>query len=97
MSATEEWARPSIWAWSQLLGATIFIVGAYIFSVTAMRIGDIGTIAPIRYTGLLWALLLGFLIFGEWPDGLTILGSIIVVGTGAFTLMREQSQMRKSA
>ena len=60
-----------------------------------MRQGDIGMIAPLRYTGLLWALLLGWLVFDEWPDALTLLGSAIVVATGLFTLLRENSLGRK--
>ena len=60
-----------------------------------VRQGDIGMIAPLRYTGLLWALLLGWLVFDEWPDVLTLLGSAIVVATGLFTLLRENSLGRK--
>jgi len=35
-------------------------------------------------------LILGLLVFGEWPDGLTLIGAGIVVATGLFTIWREQ-------
>ena len=73
----------------QIACATLFLICGYIFSVTAMRSGDIGFVAPFRYTSLLVALVLGVVFFGEWPDLLTIIGAVIVVATGLFTLFRE--------
>ena len=90
-SVTETWAVPSGLAWMQLSGTVVFILVAYVCSVMTMRVGDIGSIAPFRYTGLLWAILLGFLVFGEWPDHWTLFGSAIVVATGVFMLLRERS------
>jgi drug/metabolite transporter (DMT)-like permease len=46
--------------------------------------------APWRYTAIVWAVLLGFLLLGEWPDMATICGAVIVVGAGLFTLWRER-------
>jgi S-adenosylmethionine uptake transporter len=54
-----------------------------------MRVGDISFTAPFRYTGLVWALILGFVVFGDWPGYWTLAGAAIVVGTGLFTLYRE--------
>ena len=66
------------------------MLGGYFFSIQVMRVGDIGFIAPFRYTGLLWALLLGWVVFGDWPGALTLIGAGIVVATGVFTLYRER-------
>ena len=52
--------------------------------------------SPFRYTILVWALLLGFLIFGEVPDLWMIVGSAIVVTTGIYTLYRERLQARRA-
>ncbi len=70
--------------------ASLFILVGYLASVMTMRQGEISFIAPLRYTGILWALLLGWLVFGEWPDSLTFAGVGIVVATGIFTLYRER-------
>ena len=71
-------------------GSGVFVLGGYFFSIQVMRVGDIGFIAPFRYTGLLWALLLGWVVFGDWPGALTLIGAGIVVATGVFTLYRER-------
>ena len=73
-----------------LAGATLFLIGGYLLSVMVMRVGEIGFVAPFRYSGLLVALIAGFLVFGHWPDALTFLGMTIVIGTGIFTLFRER-------
>ena len=78
-----------------VLLATAFIIGAYLCSVMVMRVGDVGFIAPFRYTGLVWALVLGFLIFGEWPNALTLVGAAIIVATGVFSLWREARLARR--
>ena len=71
-------------------GATVFVIFGYIFSVAAMRVGEIGFVAPFRYTSLLTAILLGVMVFGEFPSALTLTGAGIVVATGIFTLLRER-------
>lgn len=91
-----DWAPLSGKATMQLGAASVFIIGGYIFSVSAMRIGEIAVIAPFRYTSLLWALVLGLAIFAEWPDLLTLLGSAIVVVTGVYTFYRERRFSRRN-
>lgn len=95
--ATGSWAPVSPRAGGLLAMAALFIIGGYLFSVMTMRRGEIGFIAPFRYTGLLWALVLGLLVFGEWPDTLTLAGAGIVVATGIFTLYRERRARRRAA
>lgn len=80
-----------------LSGATIFVLGGYVFSVMVMRIGDISFSSSFRYTSVLWALMLGLILFGEWPDMLTLLGSFIVVATGIFTFYRERKVALQSS
>lgn len=80
-----------------LLGATMFVIAGYCCSVMVMRVGDVGFVAPFRYTGLVWALVLGLVIFGDWPHPLTLLGAGIIVATGIFTLWRELQLARLQA
>lgn len=72
-----------------ILGAVLLLIG-YQFIIMAMRIGDISFIAPFRYTALLWAILLGVLIFGDYPDLPMIVGSSIIVASGIYILYRER-------
>jgi drug/metabolite transporter (DMT)-like permease len=96
-TATEPWVTPSARAIWLISGATIFIFVGYLCSILVMRWGDISFVAPFRYTSLLWALVLGFLVFGDWPSGLTMIGATIVVATGLFTFWRERVLERGSA
>lgn len=77
-----------------LFAASCLVVG-YMTVVMVMRVGDIGTIAPFRYTALLWAILLGYVVFGALPERLTLIGAGIVVATGIYTLLRER-RLRRS-
>ncbi len=79
---------PSATAWLHLGLATVIGVIAYNALTAAMRHGEISVVAPFRYTRLIFAMGLGILVFGERPDALTLLGSAVIVGSGAFTLIR---------
>lgn len=70
--------------------AACCVIVAYHFIILAMREGEISFVAPFRYTSLLWAILLGFLFFGDLPDIPMIVGSVIVIGSGLYTLYRER-------
>lgn len=74
--------------------AGLFILGGFLTAVATMRVGEIGFVSPFRYTGLVWALIVGLAVFGDWPDGLTLAGAGVVVATGLFTLYRERKIAR---
>jgi S-adenosylmethionine uptake transporter len=76
-----------------LAAASLSILGAYLASVMTMRVGDVGFVAPFRYSSLVAALVLGLVLFGEFPDLVTLLGAAIVVATGLFTFYRERRTM----
>ncbi len=90
VTATQSWVPVDGTTALQLGGAMAFIVFGYVFSVAAMRTGEIGFVAPFRYGGLLAALIIGWAVFGDWPVPLTLIGAGIVVATGMFTLYRER-------
>ncbi|HMA15362.1 MAG: DMT family transporter [Bacteroidota bacterium] len=73
-------------------GALFF---GYVFSVSSVRVGEVAFVAPFRYTILIWAILLGVVIFGDIPDGWTLLGAGIIVATGVFTFYRERRLARR--
>jgi drug/metabolite transporter (DMT)-like permease len=85
-----QWVAVSLPQFSMLVAASVFILLAYTCSVMVMRVGEIGFVSPFRYSGLVWALVLGWIVFGDWPDAVTLLGAGIVVVTGMFTLYRER-------
>jgi len=96
-AATSDWASVSPLAAAQIGGAVMSLIAGYLFAVMVMRVGEIDFIAPFRYASLITALVLGFLVFGDWPDNLTLIGSAIVVATGLYALYRETAARRRSA
>ena len=94
----EPWVAISLTSWAALCGSSLAILLGYLVSVYAIRTGDVSFTAQFRYIGLIAALILGYVFFGEWPDRLALMGAVIIVGTGAFTLYRQQASRRvKSA
>jgi len=78
-----------------LFAATCFGVFAYNCLTVAMRTGEVGAVTPWRYTRLVFAMILGIGVFGEHPDMLTIVGSVIVVASGTFALLRARQAASK--
>lgn len=91
---SEDWVIPSTGAGLALSGAVMLIIVGYLLSIMAMRVGELGVVSPFRYTALVWALVLGYLVFGDWPDAATLAGAGLIVVTGLFTLYREHRQAR---
>ena len=96
MMIGSEWDTVSAVSWLLILGAAVAILIATLLSVMAMRIGDIGFVSPFRYTSMLGAIGLGILMFGDWPDQPTLVGTVIIVSTGIYTFHREQKVSRKA-
>ncbi len=74
----------------KIIAATVFGVLAYSALTGAMRLGEVSAVAPFRYTRLVFAMIIGVVIFGERPDILTLIGSAIVVGSGLYTVVRQR-------
>ncbi len=90
MTAFADWQPVTPRAMGLLGGASIFIIAGYLFSIMVMRVGEISFSAPFRYTALIWAIVLGILVFNEVPDTWTLIGSTIVIGMGVYTFYRER-------
>ncbi|MBT0959464.1 DMT family transporter [Alphaproteobacteria bacterium KMM 3653] len=73
------------------------IIGAYYFSVATMRVGELSFVSPFRYTSLVWALVLGYFTFGDFPGPLTLFGAFTVVAMGIYTIYREGQLARAPA
>ena len=58
--------------------------------IKALEVAEAVVVAPVQYTMLLWSTGYGYLLFADLPDGWTIVGSLIVVGSGIYTFHRER-------
>ena len=88
-------AAPVFWtppAWSHLpffVGIALFSTLGLTFITQGFRIGPASVVAPFDYTGLLWATLLGWLVWQDIPDVLDSLGAVLIVGSGLCIAWRE--------
>jgi drug/metabolite transporter (DMT)-like permease len=58
----------------------------------ALKLAAASVIAPYQYTFILWAIVLGYVVFGDVPDVFTLGGAAIIVGAGLYIFWREQRQ-----
>ncbi len=80
-----------------LLFGTITIgIIAYLAIVAATRTGNAGIISSFRYSRMVFALIIGYLIFAEVPDLPTVIGATIIIASGIYTLWRERQMHRAS-
>ncbi len=70
---------------------TIGILGGIgqILLTQSYRYGDASLIAPFEYTTMIWAVLLGWFVFGHWPERVVLIGAAIVIAAGIFVIWRE--------
>ncbi|WP_170511130.1 DMT family transporter [Ruegeria arenilitoris] len=90
-SVFQGWVPMTAGSGMLIASAAVFVLLGYIFSVMVMRVGEVSFVAPFRYSSLIWALGLGWAVFGDWPDRITMLGAALVVTAGLFTLFRERA------
>jgi len=74
-----------------LAGALVFGPLGYYAIVAAMRIGEVSVVTPFRYIRLVFAMIIGVMVFGEVLDFWTVFGASIIIGSGLFTLYRERA------
>src|SRR4051812_48518477 len=91
------WTPPSGGALGLLALAAVLLLIGYQCVIMALRAGDISAVAPFRYSALLWAMLLGYLVFGDVPDSLMVSGASIIVLSGLYAFYRERKRNRPVA
>ena len=79
-----------------LLGAIIIGMIAYLAIVAATRGGNAGIISSFRYSRMIFALIIGYVMFAEVPDAPTLIGAAIIIASGIYTLWRETVLHRTS-
>ncbi|MFT4152150.1 MAG: DMT family transporter [Paracoccaceae bacterium] len=94
-SAVQGWIWPDMFSMVKVVAAASSLIFGYMFSVMTMRVGDVGFVAPFRYTALIWAVLLGWLAFGSLPDRWTMAGAAVVVASGLYSFWRERGPARR--
>lgn len=84
------WQPLNLRALILLTGIGLFSTAGQMLMIAALRHAPPSVIAPFTYTQLLWATLFGFIIFGDFPDRYTWLGSAVIIASGLYVWHRER-------
>ena len=77
--------------------ASVFLAAGYYLIINSMRHGEMSLIAPFRYSGLLFAVVLGYTIWGDVPNLVAWCGIVLLVGSGLYVLYHERQRVRRAA
>ncbi|MFT7595683.1 MAG: drug/metabolite transporter (DMT)-like permease [Paracoccaceae bacterium] len=83
------YVTPTPGLWMLMAGSIVLGVASYYAIVAAMRVGEVSYVTPFRYSRMIFALVVGVVVFGERPDALMLLGAAIIIGSGFYTIWRE--------
>ncbi|MCW3475056.1 DMT family transporter [Limobrevibacterium gyesilva] len=92
-----DFVMPSAWLLAVALVLGIVASAGQYLMVLAYRYAGASLLAPFSYVQLIWAVALGYLVFGSLPDQWTLLGAGIIVGSGIYTVHRERIRARERA
>jgi drug/metabolite transporter (DMT)-like permease len=84
------WVAPDARGWLMLGALSAASILAHVLLVLALQAAAASVLQPFQYTLLVWAAVIGFLVFGHVPDPWTVLGAGIVVSSGLYVIWRER-------
>lgn len=91
------WQNPSSGLEVALLVAmAVMAAFAEVLVIMALDAAQAVVVAPVQYSLLIWGTFYGFAIFGQLPDGWTLIGAVIIVATGMYTFNRERIALQSA-
>jgi drug/metabolite transporter (DMT)-like permease len=78
-----------------LLGMVAMV--AHVCVNRSLKLAPASTVVPYQYTTIVWAVLFGYLVFGDVPDGFMVAGAAIIIGAGLFIFLRERRLARRAS
>jgi drug/metabolite transporter (DMT)-like permease len=85
----------AVWPPSLLIGLLLLATGVlgavgHWFLILAHHRAPAASLAPFVYFQLIWMTILGYLVFGDLPHGLTLVGAAIIIASGLYILYRQR-------
>lgn len=88
------WKTPDMAGLLILIAIGVVSIAAQWLGVQSYRAGEVSVVTGMEYTKLIYASLIGIMVFAEWPDSNTLAGAAIIISASAFTIWRE-NKVRK--
>ena len=86
---TQGFQKVELWQLALLCAAALLLASGYMFMVSTLRLGDLSGTAPFRYSNVIFAIILGMVIFGEFPDTISYAGMALIIAAGLYAAHRE--------
>ncbi len=86
------WQMPAVPDLVMMLGMGVIGGTGQYFLIRAFTLAEAGVVAPFAFVGLVFAVINGLVFFGEWPDAMTLIGALVIVGSGLYVWQRERRQ-----
>ena len=86
---TQGFQKVELWQLGLLCAAALLLASGYMFMVSTLRLGDLSGTAPFRYSNVIFAIVLGMVIFGEFPDTISYAGMALIIAAGLYAAHRE--------
>lgn len=90
------WLPPAPMHWFAMIGLGLLGGIGHFALIKAFQFAPAATVTPFGYSNLIWAVLFGYLIFGDLPDGWTVSGALVIAGSGLYIAHRERTLARQA-
>lgn len=90
IAAPVGWSMPGSFDWGLLALVGVVAMGAHLCVNRALKLADAALIAPLQYTLLLWAVILGWIFFGDIPRLAMLAGAMVIILSGLVLVMPEK-------
>ncbi len=91
----ERWSWPSGIVWLELVGAGVSVALGVFLVIYAYRTAETSAISPFRYASVPFAILIGWLIWGQVPDTIALSGIALIVACGLYMMHRERVTQKR--
>lgn len=85
-TVAQGWRSFGLGEFALLLGASLFLASGYYLMILSTRTGELSAVAPFRYSALLVALVVGWVVWGDLPDVLGWVGIAMLLAAGLYLL-----------
>lgn len=85
---------PDGWNWLWLFGVGFWAAVSHMCMTYALKFAPSATLAPLHYSEIITAVILGYLIFGDFPNRVTWAGIAVIVASGLYVIHRERLAAR---
>jgi drug/metabolite transporter (DMT)-like permease len=91
------WLAPSLSHAGLFIAAGAISVGALLCVNRSLRLAPASVVVPYQYSMIIWAVIFGYLVFGDVPTLATVAGAAIIIGAGIYIFLRERRGDAKAA